>query len=80
MIHLNSEFIALLSMFLLQVSNSVYVLQACPRKAVVFNLFCTIAPLQELCLKIAPPSIIFASLRFLKIVFCLENNSVLMKY
>ena len=43
--------------------------------AVVFNLFCNIVPLQAICLKIATLPIIF-----LKIVFCFENNSELMKY
>jgi len=39
------------------------------------NLFCTITRLQELCLKIAPTSTFW---RCLKIVFCFENNSVLL--
>jgi len=46
----------------------------CSFTPMVFNLFCKIAPLQALCLKIAPLPIIF-----LKIVFCFENNSELMK-
>jgi len=37
-------------------------------KAVVFNLFCTITPLQELCLKIGP----------LPIISVLSENSILL--
>jgi len=37
----------------------------CAFKSVVFSLVCSIAPLQELCLKISPPHIISALAKIL---------------
>jgi len=47
-------------------------------RPVVFNLFCSIVSLQELCLKIAASPIIILVLS--EQLFYFENNSMLTKY
>jgi len=47
-------------------------------RSVVFNVFCSIASLQALCLKITPSQIIILVLS--EQLFYFENNSMLTKY